>query len=52
MSRWKIATSPPSSSEPRPAPDTSQNQRSVPCSTGHSRASRKTPAFTIVAECR
>ena len=27
-------------------------QHRVPASTGYSRASRKTPAFTIVAECR
>ena len=52
MSRWNIAASPPSSSEASPAPATSANQRSVPCSTGQSRASRNTPAFTIVAECR
>ncbi len=35
-----------------PAPPTIQNHGSVPASTGHSRASRNTPAFTIVAECR
>ena len=35
----------------RPTP-TIQNQASVPASTGHSRASRNTPAFTMVAECR
>ena len=29
-----------------------QNQRSVPSNAGHSRASRNTPAFTIVAEWR
>ncbi len=40
------------SSVARPAPPTSQNHGSVPPMTGHSRASRKTPAFTMVAECR
>ena len=35
-----------------PAPPTSQNQSSVPESTGQSRASRNTPAFTMVAEWR
>ena len=42
----------PSRSVTRPADPTIQNQSSVPASTGHSRASRNTPAFTIVAECR
>ena len=36
-----------------PAPSTTiQNHGSVPPSAGYSRASRNTPAFTIVAECR
>ena len=35
-----------------PARPTIQNHSGVPASTGHSRASRKTPAFTMVAECR
>ena len=42
----------PSSSVARPADVTSQNQGSVPASTGQKRASRNTPAFTMVAECR
>ena len=37
------------SGRPRP---TIQNQASVPASAGQRRASRNTPAFTIVAECR
>ena len=36
----------------RPVVATSQNHSSVPDSTGQSRASRNTPAFTMVAECR
>ena len=36
----------------RPTPVTITNQASVPESTGHSRPSRKMPAFTMVAECR
>ena len=36
----------------RPVPVTIRNQASVPDSTGHSRPSRKMPAFTMVAECR
>ena len=36
----------------RPAPVTIKNHGSVPDSTGHSRPSRKMPAFTMVAECR
>ncbi len=36
----------------RPVSETIRNQRSVPAKTGHSRASRKMPAFTMVAECR
>ena len=36
----------------RPVSDTIQNHGSVPPSAGYSRASRNTPAFTIVAECR
>ena len=35
-----------------PAPHTSQKNKSVPASAGHRRASRNTPAFTIVAECK
>ena len=35
-----------------PAPQTSQKNKSVPESAGHRRASRNTPAFTIVAECK
>ena len=36
----------------KPIGATMPNHRSVPASTGHSRASRNTPAFTIVAEWR
>ena len=36
----------------RPTPPTRKNHASVPARAGHSRASRKTPAFTMVAECR
>jgi hypothetical protein len=36
----------------RPAVATIQNHSGVPASTGHSRAIRNSPAFTIVAECR
>ena len=35
-----------------PAPPTSQNHCSVPANAGHRRASRNTPALTMVAECR
>ena len=42
----------PSTSVTTPAPPTSQNHCSVPESAGHSRASRNTPALTMVAECR
>jgi hypothetical protein len=35
-----------------PTLQTMPNHRSVPESTGHSRARRNTPAFTMVAECR
>ena len=35
-----------------PAEVTIQNQASVPPSAGQKRRSRKTPAFTMVAECR
>ena len=52
MSRWNSAATAPSSSDASPAPHTSANHRSVPASTGHSRASRNTPALTMVAECR
>ncbi len=47
-----MATKPPSSRVMAPAPPTSQNHISVPESTGHSRAIRNTPSFTMVAECR
>ena len=36
----------------RPAEVTIQNHSGVPASTGHMRAIRNIPAFTIVAECR
>jgi hypothetical protein len=36
----------------RPAVPTIQIHASVPASTGHRRASRNTPSFTIAAECR
>ena len=49
---WNMAAYAPSSSVHRPAPPTIQNHISVPDSTGHRRASRNTPAFTMVAECR
>ena len=42
----------PSSIVTRPAPVTSQNHSGVPERTGDSLASRKIPAFTMVAECR
>lgn len=35
-----------------PVSDTIRNHASVPASAGHSRAIRKMPAFTMVAECR
>ncbi|MNR37148.1 hypothetical protein D3C85_1551410 [compost metagenome] len=35
-----------------PAPPTIQNHSSLPASDGHRRASRNTPALTMVAECR
>ena len=47
-----MAAKPPISSVASPALVTSQNHSSVPASTGHRRAIRNTPAFTIVAECR
>ena len=47
---WNMATKAHSSSVTRPAPPT--NHISVPARVGHSRASRNTPALTIVAECR
>ena len=47
-----MARNAPKSSEAAPAPHISRNQSSVPESTTHSRASRKTPSFTMVAECR
>ena len=40
------------SSVARPVPPTTPEPGSVPASAGYSRASRKTPAFTMVAECR
>jgi hypothetical protein len=49
---WNIAEYAPRSRVMAPAPPTIQNQASVPASTGHRRASRNTPAFTMVAECR
>ena len=36
----------------QPRPPMIQNQASVPASTGQNLASRNTPAFTMVAECR
>ena len=36
----------------RPADPTSHSHSFVPPIAGHSRTSRNTPAFTIVAECR
>ena len=47
-----MARKAPTSSEAAPAPDTQKNHSSVPESTGQRRASRNTPSFTIVAECR
>src|ERR1700741_2042943 len=52
MSRWKVAAYAPTSSDARPALQTMANQRSVPDNTGHNRASRNTPALTMVAECK
>ena len=49
---WKIATNAPNVSVASPTVDTIQNHGSLPPSAGYSRASRNTPAFTIVAECR
>jgi hypothetical protein len=49
---WNIARYAPSTSVVAPAPVTIQNHASLPASAGHSRASRNTPAFTIVAECK
>ena len=48
----KIAISAPSTIVINPAEQTSTIQISVPDSTGHMRAIRNSPAFTIVAECR
>ncbi len=48
----KIAMYAPMSSVARPVSVTSQNQGSLAPSAGYRRASRKTPALTIVAECR
>ncbi len=42
----------PRSSVAMPVPVTAKNQASVPPSAGEKRISRKTPAFTMVAECR
>ena len=39
-------------SEAMPASPNMANHSGVPESTGHSRASRNTPALTMVAECR
>lgn len=52
MSCWKMAAYAPSTSVISPAPPMIQNHSSVPDSTGQKRASRNTPAFTMVAECR
>ena len=49
---WKMAMKAPSSSVHTPAPPMIQVHSGVPASAGHRRASRKTPAFTMVAECR
>ena len=49
---WNMAAYAPSSNVQRPAPPTIQNQASVPERTGQRRAIRKTPALTMVAECR
>ncbi len=47
-----MAAYPPTSNVHMPAPPTIQNHGSVPPITGHMRASRNTPAFTMVAECK
>ena len=49
---WNMARKAPRNSDAAPAPPTQMNHSSVPESTGQSRASRKTPSLTIVAECR
>ncbi|MNZ19988.1 hypothetical protein D3C78_370300 [compost metagenome] len=49
---WNMAAKAPSSRVRAPAPPTIQNHSSLPDSTGHRRASRNTPALTMVAECR
>ena len=49
---WKIATKAPKVSVARPTDETIQNHGSLPPSAGYRPASRKTPAFTMVAECR
>src|SRR5690606_32073440 len=49
---WNVAENAPTRSDAAPAPAIIQNQRFVPASAGQSRASRKTPALTIVAECK
>ena len=51
-SRWNIAAYAPSTSVQAPAAPTIQNHSGVPARTSQKRASRNTPAFTIVAECR
>jgi hypothetical protein len=52
MSCWKIAANAPKTNVKSPARPTSHIHSSVPASAGHSRASRKTPSFTMAAECR
>jgi hypothetical protein len=51
-SSLKMAIQAPTSMVMRPAEVTMRNHRSVPARAGHRRASRNTPAFTMVAECR
>ena len=47
-----MATQAANTSVARPAPATSHSNIGVPPMTGYSRASKNTPALTIVAECR
>ena len=49
---WNSAAAAPQSSVAMPARVTISNHKSVPASAGYKRASRNTPAFTMVAECR
>ncbi len=51
-SSLKIAIQAATTMVTRPVMETIRNHSGVPDSAGHSRASRNTPAFTIVAECR